>query len=124
MTPETATPTPTNSTTTGSNTTGSTATNASASRPDNVSELRRDFSAEREDRAEELIGEFLPEGFDWERIVRAYPLPAMAAAALGGFLLGKNRGFTIVGALAGFAARQVTTSLNDILGEDVLEPEL
>lgn len=70
--------------------------------------------------ADRLIDEIMPEELDWERLVRTYPLPALGLAALGGFLLGRSRGSTVLGALGAFAGRQATRGINLALGEDVL----
>jgi hypothetical protein len=55
--------------------------------------------------------------------VRAYPLPALAVAAIGGYWLGRMRGPRILGALTAFAASSVTQAANDILGEDLFEDD-
>jgi outer membrane lipoprotein SlyB len=58
---------------------------------------------------------------DWERLVRRYPIPALLAAAVGGFLLGRSRGPAIVAALGAFAGRRVAASVDELLGEEVLD---
>ncbi len=73
--------------------------------------------------AHEVVDELMPESFEWERLVRTYPVPALVLAAAGGFILGRSRGGVVVGALATFAAARVTDEVNRVLGEDVLEPE-
>jgi hypothetical protein len=70
--------------------------------------------------ADELVDELMPPGFDWERLVRAYPLPALLLAGLGGFVLGRHRGPLVVAALSSFAASQVTQGVNGLLGEEIL----
>ena len=72
------------------------------------------------DYADDLVDELMPSGFDWERLVRAYPLPALILAALGGFMLGRQRGPVVVSALSSFAATQVTHGVNGLLGDDIL----
>jgi hypothetical protein len=72
------------------------------------------------DLADELIDELMPPGFDWERLVRSYPIPSLILAALGGFLLGRQRGPLVVAALSSFAASQVTHGVNGLLGEEIL----
>lgn len=54
--------------------------------------------------ADELLDELLPEDLDWKRLVRTYPLPALAVAAAGGYLLGRHRGRALIAALSGMAA--------------------
>ena len=72
------------------------------------------------DIADELVDELMPAGFDWERLVRAYPIPSLLLAALGGFMLGRHRGPMVAAALASFAASQVTQGVNGLLGEEIL----
>ena len=72
------------------------------------------------DFADDLIDELMPAGFDWERLVRAYPIPALILAALGGFMLGRQRGPVVVSALSSFAASQVTHGVNSLLGDEIL----
>ncbi len=73
--------------------------------------------------AHDVVDELMPESFEWERLVRTYPVPALLLAAVGGFILGRSRGRLVVGALGSFAAARVTDEVNRVLGEDVLEPE-
>ncbi len=73
--------------------------------------------------ANELLDTLLPANLDWRRLVRDYPLPALAVAAIGGYWLGRSRGPRILGALTAFAASNVTKAANDILGEDLFEEE-
>ncbi len=70
--------------------------------------------------ADDLVSELLPETFDWQRLVRTYPLPALALAALGGYWLGRTRGGAVVSALGAFAAAAAVRGVNEALGEDVL----
>jgi len=67
-----------------------------------------------------VVDELMPEGFDWERLVREYPIPALALAAIGGFFLGRQRGPQILAALSGFAAAEVSRNVNGLLGQRVL----
>lgn len=76
-----------------------------------------------EDAAHGVVDELMPESFEWERLVRTYPVPALLLAAAGGFILGRSRGRLVAGALASFAAARVADEVNRVLGEDVLEPE-
>lgn len=70
--------------------------------------------------ADELLDELLPEELDWRRLVRTYPIPALLAAAAGGYVLGRGRGRVILATLSGFAADAVTQGVNEFLGTDVL----
>ncbi|HEY8021502.1 MAG TPA: hypothetical protein VIH93_10390 [Thermoanaerobaculia bacterium] len=73
-----------------------------------------------QDTAYDLVDELMPEGFDWERLVRQYPIPALLLAAIGGFFLGRQRGPAILGALSGFAAAEVSRNVNRALGQEIL----
>ena len=77
-------------------------------------------STDRGDFADQLLDELLPEGFDWRRLVTRYPIACLTAAAFGGYVLGRSRGSTMVGALGAFASDTVSRNLNSLLGEDVL----
>lgn len=68
--------------------------------------------------ADELIDELLPESLEWRRLVRRYPMPALAVAAAFGFFVGKNHGSAIVAAVGAFAGRQATRAVEQLLGED------
>ncbi|TNF70883.1 MAG: hypothetical protein EP299_13135 [Acidobacteria bacterium] len=70
--------------------------------------------------ADQLLDELLPEELDWQRLVRAYPIAALSVAAVGGFLLGRNRGRAIVVALSAFAADSLTENVNTFIGKQVL----
>lgn len=70
--------------------------------------------------ADEVVDQILPEGLDWQRLVRTYPWPAMLLAAAGGFVLGHSRGPAVLTALGGFAASQVARGVNQVLGDDVI----
>lgn len=74
-----------------------------------------------EESAHEVVDELLPETFDWERLVRSYPLPALLLAAAGGFVLGRHRGGAVLGALTSYGAMRIADGVNQVLGEDVIE---
>ncbi|MEM7048964.1 MAG: hypothetical protein AAF604_04860 [Acidobacteriota bacterium] len=65
-----------------------------------------------------LVDELVPESVDWERLVRRYPLPCLALAAAGGFILGRHRGSELIAALTDFATRQASDSIHQFLGPD------
>ena len=67
-----------------------------------------------------LVEELAPGGLDWRDLVRAYPLPALLLAGLGGFFLARRRGAEVVEALSSFAATQVSQGVNEFLGDEVL----
>lgn len=66
-----------------------------------------------------LLDEILPEELEWERLVRSYPLPALAVAAAGGLLLGLTHGSTIMSAVTGYLGAQVSRNVSQVLGHDV-----
>ena len=70
--------------------------------------------------ADEVVDELLPAEFDWQRLVRQYPLAALGLASLGGYVLGRHRGHEILSAFALFAADTVTEQVNTLLGKEVL----
>ena len=73
-----------------------------------------------EETAHGVVDEVMPEEFEWERLVRDYPLPALALALAGGFWLGRSRGRVISGAIASWAASQLVEHVNELLGDEVL----
>lgn len=78
----------------------------------------------REHSAAERFGDEVHRSFDWEEMVRDYPLPSLLLAAVGGFVLARTRGEAIVGALSSFAAAQVSRHVNEFLGEEILGEEV
>jgi hypothetical protein len=70
----------------------------------------------RGDAIEELVDDFMPEGLDWERLVRKYPWPSLALAAVGGYLLGRRHGPAILAALSAFAAGEFSRNVSEVLG--------
>jgi hypothetical protein len=70
--------------------------------------------------ADELVDELVPEELDWRDLVVSYPKTSLALAALGGYLLGRSRGETLLLGLGAFAADTLTSKVNDLLGEEVL----
>lgn len=65
---------------------------------------------------EAILDELLPEELEWERLVRAYPVPALALAAIGGFYLGLRHGPEIVTAVSGFVASEVSRNVSELIG--------
>lgn len=68
---------------------------------------------------ERLIDEVVPEGVEWERLVRTYPLPALALAAAAGYWLGVRHGSALVAAGSAYASRQAARGVRQALGEDL-----
>jgi hypothetical protein len=67
----------------------------------------------------DLLDELLPEELDWQEVVRAWPLPALAVAALGGFLLARSQGPAILSAIGSFASAEVAKNVSSMLGQEV-----
>ena len=80
-----------------------------------------DDSAPNPSTVDDLLDEVLPEELEWERLVRSYPLPAVAVAALGGLLLGLSHGRTIASAVSSYLAAQVSRNVSQVLGHDLGE---
>ena len=69
---------------------------------------------------DEVVDEVLPAELDWQRMVRRYPVAAVTIAAIGGYILGRNRGEEILRALSDYAADLVSGQVNDALGRKIL----
>lgn len=67
--------------------------------------------------AEEILNEVLPEGLDWERLVRTYPIPAVLLAAVGGFLIGRSHGTTILAGLSTYAASEMSKNVSQLFDQ-------
>lgn len=67
----------------------------------------------------DLVDDLLPERFDWERMVRTYPVPALLLAGIGGFVLGRSHGPAILGAISSFAAAEVANNVSSLLGQEI-----
>lgn len=78
-----------------------------------------DDAAHRPSTIDALLDEVLPEELEWERLVRSYPLSALAAAAVGGLLLGLSHGPAIVSAVSGYLSAQVSRNVSQVLGHDI-----
>lgn len=70
--------------------------------------------------ADQLVDDLLPDDLNWRRLLADYPLASLAAAGVGGYLLGRTRGGAMVAALAAFASNTLSRNVNSLLGEDVL----
>ncbi|HEX2642102.1 MAG TPA: hypothetical protein VHU81_03855 [Thermoanaerobaculia bacterium] len=71
----------------------------------------------RSSMADDLLNEILPEGLDWERLVRSYPIPAVLIAAVGGFLLGRRHGPAILGAVSTYAASEMSKNVSGLFDQ-------
>ncbi|HET9229557.1 MAG TPA: hypothetical protein VFR31_22945 [Thermoanaerobaculia bacterium] len=65
---------------------------------------------------EAILDELLPEELEWERLVRSYPVPALALAAVGGFFIGLRHGPEILAAVSGYLASEVSRNVSDLIG--------
>lgn len=66
--------------------------------------------------ADEIVDDLLPVDLDWRQLVRTYPIPALAVAAAGGFLVGRRHGQSLVKELSGFVTEEVTRNVQSLLG--------
>ncbi len=66
---------------------------------------------------DEWIDEILPAELDWRRLVRSYPWPSLALVALGGYLVGRHHGRSLV--LASGAALSATLGerIQDVMSD-------
>ncbi|MDP9120900.1 MAG: hypothetical protein M3O15_05935 [Acidobacteriota bacterium] len=74
-----------------------------------------DEESQLESAVRELVDQLVPENMDWERLVRTYPLPSIALAGLGGFLLGRSQGPVILSAIGSFAASEVARNVSRLI---------
>ncbi|HYH46064.1 MAG TPA: hypothetical protein VEG34_10280 [Thermoanaerobaculia bacterium] len=65
---------------------------------------------------EAILDELLPEELEWERLVRTYPVPAVALAAIGGFVIALRHGPEILTAVSGFLAAEVSRNVSELIG--------
>ncbi|MEA2560397.1 MAG: hypothetical protein QOH06_1901 [Acidobacteriota bacterium] len=65
---------------------------------------------------EAILDELLPEELEWERLVRTYPVPAVALAAIGGFVIGLRHGPEILTAVSSFLAAEVSRNVSELIG--------
>ena len=70
--------------------------------------------------ADDLIDDLLPPEIDWRRMVCRHPVPALLLAGLGGYLLGRSQGSTLLRAISTLAVArveaEVLTRIEDDLG--------
>jgi hypothetical protein len=65
--------------------------------------------------AADWVDELLPVDLDWRTLVDRYPVACLAAAAVGGYLLGRHRGALLVGVVTAFAAEAVEANVQRLL---------
>lgn len=61
--------------------------------------------------AEDWVDELIPVELDWVDWVRRYPIPSLAVAALGGFVVGRLHGGRIVDVVSTAAIEKFNESL-------------
>lgn len=61
--------------------------------------------------ADGLIDDLVPPEVDWRHIVRRHPWPALLLAGLGGYLLGRSQGKTLVRAVSALAVARVESEV-------------
>ncbi|MEO8197585.1 MAG: hypothetical protein ABI689_12795 [Thermoanaerobaculia bacterium] len=61
--------------------------------------------------ADSLIDDLVPPEVDWRRIMRRHPWPALFLAGLGGYLLGRSQGKTLVRAVSALAVARVESEV-------------
>ena len=61
--------------------------------------------------ADQLIDDLVPPEVDWRHVVRRHPWPALLLAGLGGYLLGRSQGKTLVRALSALAVARVESEV-------------
>lgn len=69
---------------------------------------------------DDVLDDVLPENLNWRRLVRNHPVPVLALAALGGFVIGRSRGRAVMGALSTFASSALATGVNRFLGDEIV----
>lgn len=67
--------------------------------------------------ADELVDDLLPAELDWRYLARAYPVPVLAAATVGGFLVGRRHGRELLLWLGDFVTEEVTRNVKNLVGE-------
>ncbi len=72
-------------------------------------------NTESESFADGVLNELLPGELDWRAQVRAYPLPALMVAAVGGFLIGRAHGSELARSLAEFATDRVADNVASLI---------
>jgi hypothetical protein len=81
--------------------------------------MREGFSEKAEAIVSDVLDSILPEDLEWSELVRSYPVPCLALAALGGFLLGRSHGPAIVSAVGSVAAAEVARNVSALLGQEL-----
>ena len=73
--------------------------------------IANDPSRHEPSRADEIVDQLMPEGFEWRRLTQSYPRTAMAIAFTGGLVLGRTHGGGLLAALTGFVVGEVSRNV-------------
>ncbi len=68
--------------------------------------------------ADDLIDDLVPPEVDWRKVVRRHPLPALLLAGLGGYLLGRSQGRTLLRAISALAVARVEAEVLSRIEDD------
>lgn len=68
--------------------------------------------------ADGLIDDLVPPEVDWRHLVRRHPWPALFLAGLGGYLLGRSQGQTLVRAVSALAVARVESEVLGRIEDD------
>ncbi|MEM6797056.1 MAG: hypothetical protein AAF725_23980 [Acidobacteriota bacterium] len=68
-------------------------------------------------RADEILDELMPEGFEWRRVVITYPRVALAASLVGGFFIGRTQGLGLLAGISGFFVGEVTRNVQGFVDD-------
>lgn len=66
-------------------------------------------------RADEIVDQLMPEGFEWRRLVCSYPRTAMLVAMAGGFVVGRAQGAGMLAGLSGFVLGEVSRNVQEFV---------
>jgi len=76
-----------------------------------VSDPAPESTAPPRSSADDWIDDLIPVEVDWVDVVRRHPIPSLAAAALGGFLVGRLHGGRIVDSVSQIASERLNDTL-------------
>lgn len=68
-------------------------------------------------RADELVDQIVPDELDWKYLVTTYPRAAVAAAFVGGVVLGRTQGLSLAAALSGYVVGEVTRNVQGLVDD-------
>lgn len=68
-------------------------------------------------RADEIVDQLMPQGFEWRRLTRDYPRVAVAVAFAGGVVLGRTHGGGLIGTVGGFLIGEVSRNVQGFVDD-------